>query len=121
MLRYVWDREEQIAPLAALIAGVLEPHAGGRRDPHPLAASPSGSTAKRWPAQLDAVEAELRSRTLGLAAAARLREQLADLADRAAWLADDGRGTWQHLVDRYAGILASANSDRSDPAGCRRR
>src|SRR5262245_41142768 len=28
VLRYVWDREEQIAPLAALVAGVIEPHAG---------------------------------------------------------------------------------------------
>ena len=28
VFRYVWDREEQIAPVAALVAGVIEPHAG---------------------------------------------------------------------------------------------
>src|SRR5438876_10681445 len=37
VLRYVWDRQEQIEPLAALVNGVLEQHAD---DPgrHPLAA-----------------------------------------------------------------------------------
>ena len=46
VLRYVWDREEQIAPLAALVAGVIEPHAD-EADAHPLAASPTASTVTR--------------------------------------------------------------------------
>ena len=88
MLRYVWDREEQIGPLAALVDGVLEPHAG-EPTAHPLAAVPERVDGEELARQLDAAEAESRAGTLGLAAVARLRERVADLADRAAWVADD--------------------------------
>jgi MoxR-like ATPase len=97
VLRYVWDREEQIEPLAALVNGVLEPHADEPAR-HPLAAAvpqPDGEDLAR---QLDAVEQELRDGRLSLTALARLKERVADLADRAAWLADpDGR---TYLLDR---------------------
>ena len=46
VFRYVWDREEQIAPLAALVAGVIEPHAG-EPDTHPLAALPTSRRRRR--------------------------------------------------------------------------
>ena len=39
VLRYVWDREEQIAPLTSLVAGVLDPQAD-EPAPHPSAAPP---------------------------------------------------------------------------------
>ena len=35
VLRYLWDREEQVAPLAALVAGVIGPHAGEPTDSSP--------------------------------------------------------------------------------------
>ena len=45
VFRYVWDREEQIAPLTALVAGVIEPHA---HEPAPIRWPPSSiaSTAR---------------------------------------------------------------------------
>jgi MoxR-like ATPase len=102
VLRYVWDREEQIAPLASLIAGVLEPHAG-EPAAHPLAAVPERVDGEELARQLDAAEAELRNGTPSLSALARLRERVADLADRAAWLPDDAaRG---HLLGKTAKLL----------------
>src|SRR5262249_45072305 len=88
VLRYVWDRGEQIAPLAALVPGVLEPHAQ-EADAHPLARVADHVDGEDLARRLDAAAGEVQSRSLSLAAVARLREQLADIADRAAWLADD--------------------------------
>ena len=102
MLRYVWDREEQVAPLAALVAGVIEPHAGEPAT-HPLAASPERVDAEQLARRLEELAGEIQSRKLGVAAAARAREQLTDLADRAAWLADDPAR--KYLVDRAGDLL----------------
>jgi len=41
VLRYVWDRAEQIGPLGGLIQGVLEQHPA--QAAHPLAALPGRS------------------------------------------------------------------------------
>jgi MoxR-like ATPase len=102
VLRYLWDREEQVAPLAALVAGVIEPHAGEPAT-HPLAASPVRVDPEQLARQLAALAEEIHSRKLGVAAATRAREQLTDLADRAAWLADGAAR--QHLVDRARDLL----------------
>jgi MoxR-like ATPase len=98
VLRYVWDREEQIEPLAALVNGLLEQHAGGGPGRHPLArvqAEPDGEDLAR---QLDAVERQLQDGKLTLSAVARLKERVTDLADRAAWLGDNESRTY--LLDR---------------------
>ena len=63
VLRYVWDREEQVAPLAALVAGVIAPHAG-EPDAHPLATVPDRVNAEELARRLDAVAAEVQSRSL---------------------------------------------------------
>jgi MoxR-like ATPase len=101
VLRYVWDREEQIDPLAALVNGVLAQH-GDRPGAHPLAAVQAAPDAEELARQLDGIEGQLGAR-LGLSAAARLRERVADLADRAAWLSDAGGRA--HLVDRTRKLL----------------
>jgi MoxR-like ATPase len=97
VLRYVWDREEQIEPLAALVNGLLEQHAA-EQDRHPLAhvqPEPDGEELAR---QLDGVEREVAGGGLSLSALARLKERVADLADRAAWLGDaKGR---KYVLDR---------------------
>jgi MoxR-like ATPase len=97
VLRYVWDREEQIEPLAALVNGLLEQHGGGA-ERHPLArveAEPDGEDLAR---QLDAVEQQIQAGKLTLSAVARLKERVTELADRAAWLGDtDSRG---YLLER---------------------
>jgi MoxR-like ATPase len=102
VLRYIWDREEQIAPLAALVAGVLAPHAA-EPDAHPLAAVPDRVDGEDVARQLDAVTAEIQDGPLGLAAIARLRERLTGLADRVAWLAEDAER--RHLATRVGDLL----------------
>lgn len=102
VFRYVWDREEQIAPLKALIGGVIEPYAQ-ESDTHPLAAVPDRVDGEEIARQLDAMNAETRDRSLGLAALARFRERLTDLADRVAWLPDDAPR--RHLNDRIGEML----------------
>jgi MoxR-like ATPase len=102
VLRYAWDREEQISPLAALINGVLESHSG-EPSAHPLSAVPERVDGEDLARQLDAVEDELRAGASSLAAVARLRERVAGLSDRTAWLLDDAeRG---HLRERTARLL----------------
>ena len=97
VLRYVWDREEQIEPLAALVNGALEQTGQGAAR-HPLAVVQAVPDAEDLARQLGAIEGQIDGVPLSLSATARLREQLGDLADRAAWLADtDSRG---HLVER---------------------
>ena len=97
VFRYLWDREEQIAPLAALVAGVIEPHAG-EADAHPLAGVPERVDGEEIARQLDSIASEVRDQSPGLAALARLREQLGSLSDSTAWLADDAAR--RHLADK---------------------
>ena len=87
----------RVAPLTALVAGVIEPHAA-EPDAHPLAAVPNRVDGEEIARQLDAIAAGLKDRSLSLAAAARFREQLGTLADSAAWLADEPAR--RHLVDK---------------------
>ncbi len=102
VFRYVWDREEQIAPLSALVAGVLEPHAG-EPDAHPLSALPNRVDGEEIARQLDAITGEMQDRSLGLAAMARLRERLAELSDQVAWLPEDDAR--RHLASRVRELL----------------
>jgi MoxR-like ATPase len=102
VLRYVWDREEQIEPLAALVNGILEQHAdkSGR---HPLAEPVRAASGEELSRQFDTLEQELDGK-LSLAAVARLRERLAGLADQAAWLTDPRAR--DHLLGRARKCLA---------------
>ena len=102
VLRYVWDREEQIDPLAALVNGILKDHVG-EPAAHPLAAVPEEVDGEELARQLEAVERELKTAKPSLSTLARLREQLTDLTDRAAWVGDDRSRA--HLLERAAEIL----------------
>lgn len=105
VLRYVWDRAEQIAPLAALVNGILkdEPDAPARESRHPLAAVPERVDAEALARQLDGLEAEIAAGTATLSALARHREQATAIADRAAWVGD--AAARRHLVDRAGRLL----------------
>jgi len=85
VLRYVWDREEQIEPLAALVNGILElhPHETNR---HPLSLPPNHVDGEQIARQLNAVEEELNDGAKSLSALARLKERVTHLADQAAWV-----------------------------------
>jgi MoxR-like ATPase len=97
VLRYVWDRQEQIEPLGALVNGVLESCADEPQR-HALAAVQPEPDGEELARQLDAVAQELGRGKLALSAIARLRERVTDLADRAAWLTDDSCRAF--LLDR---------------------
>jgi len=99
VLRYVWDREEQIAPLSAMILEVL------RQQPmesaHSLAIVPEKVDPEAIAKQLDTIEKEIGKGTL--AELARKREQLIRLGDQVAWIADER--TRHHLLDRASKLL----------------
>ena len=100
--------EKQIAPLRALVQGVLEQHPE-ERSPHTLAAAPEQVDGEEVARQLDAAERELQAggngqgAPLPLLTLARLRERVADLADRAAWVRDESAR--KHLLRRSGDIL----------------
>jgi MoxR-like ATPase len=109
VLRYVWDRAEQIGPLRGLVQGVLEQHPA-EGESHPLAAAPERVDGEEIARHLDAIERELGAdgngepnAKLSLVALARLRERVAELADRAAWVQDEQAR--RHLVGRSGKIL----------------
>jgi MoxR-like ATPase len=102
VFRYVWDREEQIGPLTALVDGVLQ-QSPGEGAAHPLAAVPEHVDGEEIARMLESVEGELADRSLSLARLAGVRERLANLADRAAWVQDAGQR--QHLLDRLGPLL----------------
>jgi MoxR-like ATPase len=102
VLRYVWDREEQIGPLGALIDRVIESESVPVAS-HPLASVPDRVDGEALARRMDAIDSELRGGRMSLSSLARLREQVADLADQAAWVPDESvRG---HLRKRTNEIL----------------
>ena len=102
VLRYLWDREEQVDPLALLINGILEQHPTAEKT-HGLAAVAGRADPEDLARQLDGVESELDGESPGLSKLARLREQVTALADKAVWVADQGQR--EHLIKRSRGLL----------------
>jgi len=102
VLRYVWDREEQIDSLTALINGILEQHQEDLQK-HPLAALPQQVDGEEIARQLDALDQELKDGKPTLTVLARLRERATELADKSAWIKDQaGR---KHLLQRTSQLL----------------
>ena len=102
VLRYVWDRAEQIAPLKALVRGLLEERCGDG-PAHPRAAEPERVDSENLARQIDAVERDLQTDGRSLVALARLRERAADVADQAAWVGDEAAR--MHLLQRSGELL----------------
>lgn len=88
VLRYVWDRAEQIAPLRNLVQGILEQHPATEAA-HPLASAGQRVDGDELARHITEIEQALTRGGHSLMELARLREQLRDLADRAAWVPDD--------------------------------
>jgi MoxR-like ATPase len=101
VLRYVWDRVEQIAPLRALVQGVLEQHPSATS--HPRAAAVERADGEELARQLDELEREAGAPNPSLTVLARLRERLTDLTDRAAWVSDPAARS--HLLQRGGQLL----------------
>jgi MoxR-like ATPase len=102
VLRYVWDREEQIGPLKALVNGVLE--TAPAQLAHPLSRPAERVNAEEVSRGLDAVGAEIGNGGLTLTGAARARERLSGLADQCAWVEDVKAR--EHLTGRARELLA---------------
>jgi MoxR-like ATPase len=100
VLRYVWDREEQVAPLTSLVEEVLRQQPADR--PHPLAATPERVDGEQLARELADAEARLNGKS-SLADLARLREQVARVADRAAWVGDEAAR--RHLAEKAGTLL----------------
>jgi MoxR-like ATPase len=100
VLRYVWDRVEQIGPLEALVIGLIE-HADTVAA-HPRAARPETVDPEALAQELEAAEREA-STGLRLVELARVRERVQAAADRAAWVAD--ATSRSHLLARSAALL----------------
>ncbi|MCG3185081.1 MAG: ATPase RavA [Planctomycetes bacterium] len=102
VLRYVWDREEQIGPLRALVNGLLEQAESAQG--HPLSRPAERVDAEQLSRELDAVAAEVGNGGLTLSGVARARERLAGLSDQCAWV-EDGNAR-EHLAGRARELLA---------------
>jgi MoxR-like ATPase len=96
VLRYVWDREEQIEALAALFNGILEQHAG-EAGKHPLAAVRKSVDAEELARQIDDVAKSITP-ALTLSQIARLKDRLTTFADQSAWIRDEK--IRQHLSEQ---------------------
>jgi MoxR-like ATPase len=101
VLRYVWDREEQTGPLGGMIDGVLAQQPA-EEAAHPRAAR-ERVDAEELATQLDAADKEIADGNGSLTALARLRERIAGLSDRAAWIGDEANR--KHLLARAAALL----------------
>jgi MoxR-like ATPase len=100
VLRYVWDRPEQIGPLESLVAGLVD--AAPADAPHPRAARPEQVDPEALARELEQAEGALGSGPK-LVEVARLRERVQELADRAGWVTDPAaRG---HLTAMAGAIL----------------
>jgi MoxR-like ATPase len=98
VFRYVWDREEQVGPLEALVDAVLQQQPQ-EDDAHPRAAVPEQVDGEELARILERIENDVEStKAPSLSILANLRERVADLTDRAAWVGDDRHRT--HLLDR---------------------
>jgi len=101
VFRYVWDRAEQIGPLGSLVTGILE--AGPPSEsPHPRAARPEQVNPEDLARELDETEQEI-GRGLKLLEAARARERVQAVTDRAAWIGDSV--SQAYLLKRAAALL----------------
>jgi MoxR-like ATPase len=100
VLRYVWDRVEQLGPLGTLVSGMLERVEA--ETPHPRAARPDRVDAEALARELAEAEGELAS-GLKLIDIARLRERVQAVADQAAWVGD--AAARNHLIARTTAIM----------------
>lgn len=100
VLRYVWDRVEQIGPLASLVDGLID--RAGMDSPHPRAARPDQVNPEELARELEEAEQAVIA-GLKLVELARLRERVQSVTDRAAWVHDAaGRS---HLLDRASVLM----------------
>jgi MoxR-like ATPase len=103
VLRYMWDRPEQIGPLGGLVQQMLSRHPAGE-EAHPLAARPDEADGESLARELEELRQEVGAGPSSLLALARLREKLSRLAGRAAWITDEAQR--EYLLKECQSLLA---------------
>jgi MoxR-like ATPase len=102
VLRYLWDRVEQIAPLRSLVQGLLEQHAK-EEDAHPLARPAEQVDPEDLARRLQELDREAGKEGRSLLELARLKERVSDIADKAAWVRDELAR--KHLLEQTTRLL----------------
>ncbi len=87
VLRYVWDREEQREPIAALVANALAPVEPKVGD-HPRARPEAAPDAEELARDLTALGGQFTDPTLSMGARSACRDRLALLESRCQWVMD---------------------------------
>ena len=85
VLRYIWDRAEQITPLNNLVAGLLNQSASTAS--HPRALLPERVDPETLATELEQAASQLAT-GMKLIELARLRDRVQGLGDRATWVED---------------------------------
>jgi len=101
-LRYLWDREEQIGLLGTVVNGALVTETT-QSESHPMARPMETGDADEIARRIASIQQQMENGRLSLVQIARVREEVANLADKAAWLADEEPR--QHLLGLTTRIL----------------
>lgn len=99
VFRHVWDREEQIAPLHALVLAVLRENPGAQ--PHEQAVIPEQVNPESLAKELAKLSEQAKPGA-SLAELARIREHLNRIQDRLAWVGEEAPR--KHLTEQIAVI-----------------
>lgn len=102
-IRYCWDRPEQIGALGSLVDGMLRNAGSAPDERHPLAQAGAEADGEAIARELDEAEAASKQGVPTLTGTLRLRERVAELQSRAAWVVDPAAR--DHLVRRAGDLL----------------
>jgi MoxR-like ATPase len=102
VLRYLWDRVEQIPPLRSLVQGLLDQH-GKEESAHPLARTAEQVDPEELARRLQEIDREAAQEGRSLLELARLKERVGDIADKAAWVRDEIAR--KHLLEQTGRLL----------------
>ncbi|MHC4841500.1 MAG: AAA family ATPase [Planctomycetota bacterium] len=101
VLRYTWDREEQIAPVRTMVNGILE--AAKSESPHALAGFHRKVDPEQVASQLDGLDSKINAEPT-LAQLAQCRDELASLSDQCTWIENADQRA--HLASRVREMTA---------------
>jgi MoxR-like ATPase len=102
VLRYLWDRVEQIPPLRSLVQGLLDQHSK-EEAAHPLARTAEQVDPEELARRLQEIDREAAQEGRSLLELARLKERVGDIADKAAWVRDEIAR--KHLLEQTGRLL----------------
>lgn len=100
VLRYVWDRQEQISPVRALVDGILKQ--ADSHAPHTLARAHDAVDAEAVAREIESLHAQVEAGGMSLSGIARAKERLYGLTDQLAWVQS---GVREQLLTRAKTLI----------------